>query len=586
MKNRILAILLIFTASLAFYGLGCKGGPGVSPGEVGMEGVEGVEGQGAVAEDLTLPTISQIIPPDRSSISKSQEIVVKFSKTMDPATLVLDGSMASESEGGVWSSSENENDTLTISPKSTWPLGMATLSVTCNDSSGNPSPKTELNYAVHVVFVKVGETGDGTMDSPMGNINDAITQAINTWPIPSEVHVAHGVYEVLSGTSHIILEEGVSILGGFTAENWAARDPSTNTTIIKDTGSTGGGQFDPNCALEAAFGITADTVIDGFKIIGGSGDYSSAICSHDNTGPTIANNIIEGGSGTKIAIGIFMIKSSSKIHNNTIFGTSGNTKIGIGIMNYTNSATEIFDNTISGVSGTDLCVAIFNIKSSPKIYNNKLEGCTAKAVCGITNVESSSPMIYNNIIDAGIGTNQSSGITATKSSPKIYNNTIDGGLANESYGIRIFDDGHPHIINNIIFTSGGAKRYGIYEYASSSDPAELKNNDVFDCPTALYYDDESGKGLKWFGPCIVCCPSFSSSPPLPCNDVLTTPGGANNVGNFSMDPKFEGPDDWHLSATSPKEVTKGGLDLSAEFNTDKDGDPRTPPWSIGAYEYD
>jgi len=47
-----------------------------------------------------------------------------------------------------------------------------------------------------------------------------------------------------------------------------------------------------------------------------------------------------------------------------------------------------------------------------------------------------------------------------------------------------------------------------------------------------------------------------------------------------------GDNDWRLTASSPTEVTQGGLDLSAEFTTDKDGVTRTAPWSIGAYEQD
>jgi hypothetical protein len=44
--------------------------------------------------------------------------------------------------------------------------------------------------------------------------------------------------------------------------------------------------------------------------------------------------------------------------------------------------------------------------------------------------------------------------------------------------------------------------------------------------------------------------------------------------------------DWHLNASSPAAVKFGGLDLSVDFSTDKDGIQRTAPWSIGAYEKD
>ena len=44
--------------------------------------------------------------------------------------------------------------------------------------------------------------------------------------------------------------------------------------------------------------------------------------------------------------------------------------------------------------------------------------------------------------------------------------------------------------------------------------------------------------------------------------------------------------DWHLNAASPASVKFGGLDLSIDFSTDKDGTQRTAPWSIGPYEQD
>jgi hypothetical protein len=107
---------------------------------------------------------------------------------MDVGTLTLGGVIGQQSDGGKWSTNQIENDTLTIKPQSVWTIGTDKISIGCNDSEGKSLPTTELTYGVQIVYVKAGATGDGTMDNPMGNINDAITQAINTWPMPSHTN--------------------------------------------------------------------------------------------------------------------------------------------------------------------------------------------------------------------------------------------------------------------------------------------------------------------------------------------------------------------------------------------------------------
>jgi len=55
----------------------------------------------------------------------------------------------------------------------------------------------------------------------------------------------------------------------------------------------------------------------------------------------------------------------------------------------------------------------------------------------------------------------------------------------------------------------------------------------------------------------------------------------------NVDPLFvnAAANDYHLQAGSPAKAA--GTDLSAEIPAfDRDGNPRTPPWSIGAYERD
>jgi hypothetical protein len=62
--------------------------------------------------------------------------------------------------------------------------------------------------------------------------------------------------------------------------------------------------------------------------------------------------------------------------------------------------------------------------------------------------------------------------------------------------------------------------------------------------------------------------------------------GTDSSGNISVEPFLDSAQDYQLTENSPTSVTEGGLDLSSDFDTDKAGNLRTVPWSIGAYEYD
>ena len=136
--------------------------------------------------------------------------------------------------------------------------------------------------------------------------------------------------------------------------------------------------------------------------------------------------------------------------------------------------------------------------------------------------------------------------------------------------------------NNILFTAGGSYRVCIYEMQGNENPAAVMNNDLVECPSALYADFIGGSGGN--------CPfnsSFNCLVDAAAVNALTdmTIGSS---GNVSVDPLFADPGepDYHLSTNSPVEVRQGGLDLSADFIDDFDGALRTVPWSMGAYEQD
>ena len=137
--------------------------------------------------------------------------------------------------------------------------------------------------------------------------------------------------------------------------------------------------------------------------------------------------------------------------------------------------------------------------------------------------------------------------------------------------------------NNIIFTTAGLYRIGILA-DSGSDPAALRNNNIFGCPTALYSRETTVQ-----------------------TDYTSVAGfeaalGAAASGNVSRSGIFiDQSSDLHLAAAADVDVRQGGLDGSAlgwSFSTDMDGNNRTNStaggpsntdaggWSMGAYEKD
>ncbi len=437
--------------------------------------------------------------------------------------------------------------------------------VTLTEGNATVTANFILDVAEDVICVDVNYTGGGSTGSalkPYTDIETGITQAESNGF--DSVYVATGIYDV---TDAITMIGGISVYGGFNNDNgtWTRNpyqtkdDRSTYLTQITYTGSDVGVTDNPARAIEfSGISIDDNTIIEGFTILGkDDGDYQAAIICENSAIPIITYNTIVGGAGI-VSYGVYADAASPTISYNDIDG--GSALISYGTLNVATSLSRIFNNIINGGSGN--------------------------STYGVSN-ESSSTKIYNNTIHGGDNGNISVGIrNHFSSSSTIINNTIAGGICNDnSLGI-INSSSRPIINNNIIFTYAGAStRYGIYEdeYYNSADASSLQNNNIFNCPTALYYDEDTYTNLT----------TISSVNSLTDIDTVG--------GNISVDPIFEDQTnkDWHLTASSPTSVTSGGLDLSSDMTfpedldgnkIDLEGNIRTGDgstgWSIGAYEYD
>jgi len=97
------------------------------------------------------PTITRVTPAG-DVLNKSVVIVVFFSESMDTASLVLGGDLASEGNA-VWSSTTTTNDTVTISPRTRWTSGQdRSLTVNAKNVAGNSLRPFSTAFLVPMEF--------------------------------------------------------------------------------------------------------------------------------------------------------------------------------------------------------------------------------------------------------------------------------------------------------------------------------------------------------------------------------------------------------------------------------------------------
>jgi len=130
--------------------------------------------------DFAAPT--SLVSTSSATIDKYGQIIIVFSETMDTNSLVLSGSMASEHGGGIWSTTTNTNDTLTIDSATTWTGGSGrTLTINATDLAGNAVPAVNLTYFVDTSLVSAAATpANGSSLATNEAIVVTFTKAMNT----------------------------------------------------------------------------------------------------------------------------------------------------------------------------------------------------------------------------------------------------------------------------------------------------------------------------------------------------------------------------------------------------------------------
>ena len=306
--------------------------------------------------------------------------------------------------------------------------GTATITATTNDGGHTAEATATVDGTASAVApylyvsTSTGDdfTGTGLSDAPWATISHAISQAVSG----QEIRVAEGVYD-----EYVILKQGVSLYGGYSASDWTARDDSRGqyVTTIRNTGS------ESETVLARNLDNSVPIVIDGFVIQSGdpaapeSGTVQAIIV--DNASPTFSNNTI------------------------AVYVTDGGTAHDYGY------AVEVTDN--NSADGT-----------APIFTNNSIVGDTGgdadRSRAFTINATAAGPLLFeNNTIDAGESIKDNYGIrlsTSNFAGPRtvtIRGNTIISGEAGNAtdgyaiaYGLLADEEQDSLLLENNTFQTG------------------------------------------------------------------------------------------------------------------------------------
>lgn len=467
------------------------------------------------------------------------------------------------------------------------------IAITNTPASANPGASHTANPTSLHVHPNGSDNNPGTPEQPLQSIETALTRAAPG----TIIRIATAEYRLQNAP--LRLRERVSLEGGYSLD-WQQRDRERFPTIITDPRIIGGSSENPIHTVYAAADISSETSLAGLIIQAPSGNSVAALRIDGNI--QLSDSRIRGGIADKYAYGIYIGQDSSAgIHECHIDGNHSSDQAA-GIYLAPGSSAVIADCSIhGGVSTAGVVHAIYARSAHAQILRNRIYGGHCEGdqcyTAGIREAQASGSLIMNNAIHGGTGYRAYAIVTSDGSDPLIYNNTLfAGNPIQTAIGIYIKNDDNPRIINNLIFTGAGRARYCIYENDPGSfpghpnpdsNPGILRNNNLFDCPTAL---------LSWFNEQNTSWHAVHDlfTPITSAEDGTGSMADWNNLSEdisdyldtqfqFNANPQNVLFDTAALNGSHP--------DLNWPYQDDIQGTPRSPlgsaaltGWSMGAFE--
>jgi|GEM_PF-3434918 len=396
------------------------------------------------------------------------------------------------------------------------------------------------------IYVRASDGLDGapgTPDEPMRTIQAAIDRAVAT--DVGNVYVAEGEYVTDHDVDdHVIVEDGVSLWGGFDA-SWEERNPAVHITEVTDVGTDDASSSlaNLNTVLEVGESVGADTVVDGFRFIGSTGgDYAVLWARGD---ATVSNNEFlapDLGNSTHLWL-VYFTSSEARLEHNRIEGFTDEDGIECG--GEANTTPTLHANTID-ITGAPGTVRGIRLLCEGVVSNNVIRVHHAGTFIGIgVQLESDNTLVVSNTIHVET--------TGTGGSP---------------IGVEYSDTGDLGLHNNIVVATGTANTRGLFISTGGNALVGGLTHNVLATDRAL----DCGGG----------CDDQDSIAGM----QVELPGASDNT---DLPPAFVDMDagNYDLAPGSLCAIAQGGTPMAADAGPDDiAGTPRTEPWSIGAYEFD
>jgi len=359
-------------------------------------------------------------------------------------------------------------------------FGLLLTIVSCGSDHKTTQPVDTTPAPASIVYVSAtgSDTNAGTVAAPFLTIQKGI-DVVNVAPLPAEVRVAAGVYNV---TDAIVMSvDGVSLKGGYTADfsgrGFLTADERLNDTyktLVTYTG-TFDGTFNPPTDANPSRAITVSgasvtlaTVIEGLTVNSANSNTASSIVISDGAAVTIRYNTMNS-AGTAVSAGVFSIASSPTIEYNAVFAGTSYYSLGLADLG---GSPMIAHNDITGGSGSYSFPIAMMSSVNATVSNNSVHGAVGTTTAGGIYFQGASGAIINNTVDGGTSDNDSDGIGATDStSVLISGNTVNGGVAqNIANGLYISGTAAVIVDNDIEAAQGvnGASGVKISDSASTT----------------------------------------------------------------------------------------------------------------------
>lgn len=388
------------------------------------------------------------------------------------------------------------------------------------------------------------DSNPGTQEEPLRTIQAGVMAAVEQGV--GAVYVAEGTYSAIyDDGAEIVMQDGVSIYGGYSAADWDLRDPDGfPSNIVDNESSSGNGLVNPSRLVTFPAATGSQTRLDGVTVLATGGGALSGV-------------VFDGGAGA--------------LSNSTLRISGGQLATGVAILG---GQPLLEDNRISVDNQFTVVRGVYCEFAAPDLQRNDIRASLSQNTLGIDYRECDGDVSHNLIVADEPASTHAGGSQSARvdGSPTMTSNTLvafpNAGLAGTE-GVHIRLDGsqtQPVVANNNF-----VQVEGITHCIQAADTASLEptfNNNNATCDVVY---SRSGP----FGAFIDTIAELESEFSNASDNVRLEPAFTDaERGNWGL------PDD----GSAPCALTRGGLNLGG--TTDVVGTSRTDPWSIGAYEVD